>query len=122
MLSASGYRVAFNYLNSRHDAQGVLSGMAGPDAMTFKGDVTDPGHVYRMAFLLGRAWGRLDLLVNNAGISRDALLPRTTEDEWDAHMNVNLRGAFNMTRALAGLMAASGGSAEVAVFEARIRN
>ena len=108
-LSASGFSVAFCYLNSHYDAQGVLSGMAGPDAMAFQCDVTDPGHVSVMASILERAWGRLDLLVNNAGISRDALILRTTEDEWDAHMNVNLRGAFNMTRGLAGLMASSGG-------------
>ena len=59
--------------------------------------------------MLGQAWGRLDLLVNNAGISRDALMPRTTLEDWDAHMDVNLRGPFNMTRALGGLMASNGG-------------
>jgi 3-oxoacyl-[acyl-carrier protein] reductase len=108
-LSASGFRVAFNYLGSRQEARSVLSGMAGPDAMAFRADVTEHGHVSRMARLLRRAWGRLDLLVNNAGISRDSLLARAPEDDWDSIIKVNLRGAFNMTRGLAGLMSLSGG-------------
>ena len=49
-------------------------------------------------------YGRLDLLVNNAGITRDGLLIRMKDDDWDRVMEVNLRGAFLMTRAAAKLM------------------
>jgi 3-oxoacyl-[acyl-carrier protein] reductase len=49
-------------------------------------------------------FGRLDLLVNNAGITRDGLLIRMKDDDWDRVMDVNLRGAFLMTRAAAKLM------------------
>jgi 3-oxoacyl-[acyl-carrier protein] reductase len=49
-------------------------------------------------------YGRLDLLVNNAGITRDGLLIRMKDDDWDRVMDVNLRGAFLMTRAAAKLM------------------
>jgi 3-oxoacyl-[acyl-carrier protein] reductase len=49
-------------------------------------------------------FGRLDLLVNNAGITRDALLVRMKDDDWDAVMETNLRGAFLMTRAAARVM------------------
>jgi len=50
----------------------------------------------------------LDVLVNNAGITRDNLLDRMTEDEWDAVINVNLKGVFNMTQAIAPVMIANG--------------
>lgn len=50
----------------------------------------------------------VDVLVNNAGITRDNLLDRMTEDEWDAVINVNLKGVFNMTQAIAPLMIANG--------------
>jgi len=108
-LSASGYRVVLNYNNSHEDALSVVSGAAGPDVIMLRGDVSKPIDASNMAHVLGRSLGRLDLLVNNAGVSRDALLPRTTQEEWNAHMDVNLNGAFNMTRALAVLMASSGG-------------
>jgi 3-oxoacyl-[acyl-carrier protein] reductase len=49
-------------------------------------------------------YGRLDLLVNNAGITRDGLLIRMKDDDWDRVMDVNLRGAFLMTRAAAKVM------------------
>lgn len=50
-------------------------------------------------------FGRIDVLVNNAGITRDALLLRMKDDDWDRVMEVNLRGAFLMTRAVARVMA-----------------
>lgn len=109
MLSASGYRVALNYKDSRNEAREVVFRAIGPDSIVLQGDVSDSRDVARMSRLLRRLWGRLDLLVNNAGISRDSLLLRTGQDEWDAHMAVNLRGAFNMTRGFARLMTASGG-------------
>ncbi|KHT47326.1 beta-ketoacyl-ACP reductase [Vibrio sinaloensis] len=47
---------------------------------------------------------RIDVLVNNAGITRDALIEKMTEDEWDAVINVNLKGVFNLTQAVAPIM------------------
>lgn len=49
-------------------------------------------------------WERLDIVVNNAGITRDTLLPRMSDDEWDDVLNTNLRGAFLVTRAASRLM------------------
>jgi 3-oxoacyl-[acyl-carrier protein] reductase len=48
--------------------------------------------------------GKVDVLVNNAGITRDALIDKMTEDEWDAVINVNLKGVFNLTQAVAPIM------------------
>jgi 3-oxoacyl-[acyl-carrier protein] reductase len=47
------------------------------------------------------AWGRLDILVNNAGITKDTLVMRMKDDQWDAVININLRGTFLFTRAAA---------------------
>ncbi|MTI17136.1 SDR family oxidoreductase [Rhodobacteraceae bacterium RKSG542] len=57
-------------------------------------------------------YGHIDVLVNNAGITRDNLLDRMSEDDWDAVVNVNLKGVFNMTQAVAPAMI-EGGSGSV---------
>ena len=49
---------------------------------------------------LKKEYGKIDILVNNAGITKDGLLMRMTEDQWDAVINVNLKGVFNMTQAV----------------------
>lgn len=54
------------------------------------------------------AHGKVDVLVNNAGITRDNLLDRMSEDEWDMVIDVNLKGVFNMTQAVAPLMIENG--------------
>ncbi len=108
-LSALGYRVVINYLCSEDAALKIARQATGPDIILIKGDVGNIHDAHVMAHAIGRAWGRLDLLVNNAGISRDALLPRTSESEWDDHMRVNLTGTLNMMRSMARLMRTTGG-------------
>lgn len=108
-LSAEGYRVAVNYRQSLEDARHVAARAVGPEVVLMRGDVSSASDVSVMAGLVTRLWGRLDLLVNNAGVSRDALILRTSEESWDEHVAVNLKGALNMTRALARTMKSSGG-------------
>ncbi len=67
-------------------------------------DVTRPEDVERMAGAIVERFGKLDILVNNAGITRDGLLIRQTPESWDLVMNVNLKGAFLVSQAVARIM------------------
>jgi 3-oxoacyl-[acyl-carrier protein] reductase len=72
---------------------------AGGQAEAFACDVTNGGAVQELVDSIAEKWSRLDILVNNAGITRDTLLPRMGDDQWDDVINTNLRGAFLFTRA-----------------------
>ncbi|MSN25665.1 MAG: 3-oxoacyl-[acyl-carrier-protein] reductase [Geobacter sp.] len=72
---------------------------AGGKALAVVGNVTVTADVERMIEAATEAFGRVDILVNNAGITKDGLLMRMKDEEWDAVLNVNLKGAFLCTRA-----------------------
>jgi len=72
---------------------------AGGKALAVVGNVTVSADVERMFDAATEAFGRVDILVNNAGITRDGLLMRIKDEDWDAVLNVNLKGAFLCTRA-----------------------
>lgn len=72
---------------------------AGAKALAVVGNVTVTADAERMIDAASEAFGRVDILVNNAGITRDGLLMRMKDDDWDAVLNVNLKGAFLCTRA-----------------------
>ena len=69
-----------------------------------KVDVSNPDEVNAAVEKVVEAFERIDVLVNNAGITRDNLLLRMSDDEWDAVIAVNLKGTFNMTRAVGRVM------------------
>ncbi len=71
---------------------------AGARALGVVGNVTLAQDAERMIDAAMEAFGRVDILVNNAGITRDGLLMRMKDDDWDAVLNVNLKGAFLCTR------------------------
>ena len=77
---------------------------AGGEAISLPCDVADRDSVEKTVDAVVEKWDRLDVLVNNAGITRDTLLPRMTDDEWDDVINTNLRSAFLMSRAASRLM------------------
>jgi 3-oxoacyl-[acyl-carrier protein] reductase len=77
---------------------------AGGKALGVVGNVTTPGDAERMIDAAVEAFGRVDILVNNAGITRDGLLMRMKDDDWDAVLSVNLKGAFLCTRAASKVM------------------
>jgi 3-oxoacyl-[acyl-carrier protein] reductase len=76
----------------------------GVKALGIVGNVTVPADADRMIDGAVQAFGRVDILVNNAGITRDGLLMRMKDEDWDAVLSVNLKGAFLCTRAASKVM------------------
>jgi len=101
-LATEGARIAVNYKGNTAAAEETkrLVEAAGSQAALIQGDVSvdaDAERVVKEALAFGG--GKLDILVNNAGITRDNLLLRMTAEEWDAVLDLNLRGAFLVTKA-----------------------
>jgi len=71
----------------------------GAKAWSYAVDVADPKAVAASAEKILADAGRIDILINNAGVTRDGLLMRMSEEDWDAVLNTNLRGAFSFTKA-----------------------
>lgn len=71
-------------------------------------NVTDPDGIAKFTDKVLAEDGRIDVLVNNAGITRDGLLANTSDEEWDLVISVNLKGVFNMTRAIGPKMTSAG--------------
>jgi len=101
-FAAAGANVAFTYLSSSAAAEEVTGVIraAGREAMAIQAD----GSSFQAASdaveqVLG-AWERIDVLVNNAGITRDTLLIRMTEEDWDAVIDANLKSVFNFCKAV----------------------
>ena len=105
-LAARGFMVIINYGHSSAAAEEVKNQIeqAGGQAVLMQGDVTSGDDVDRMFKDIKKTWGRLDVLVNNAGINRDTLLVRMKEDQWDAVLSTDLKSVFFTTKAAASLM------------------
>lgn len=71
-----------------------------PDCLFFKVDVTKREEINKMVNSVMETFGRIDVLVNNAGIVKDALLIKMTGDQWDRVIDINLKGTFNCTQAV----------------------
>lgn len=80
----------------------------GPRLLAIQCDVGKSAQVEGMVSLVRQRWGRVDVLVNNAGIIRRGSIETVTEDEWDMVMEVNLKGTFNCCKAVAGIMKSQG--------------
>jgi 3-oxoacyl-[acyl-carrier protein] reductase len=100
-LAASGALVVVNYRGKEGAAADVVGAItaAGGTATAVQADVSQATECDRLLKMAIDTYGRLDILVNNAGITRDNLLLRMKEDEWDAVLNTNLRGVFLLTKA-----------------------
>jgi 3-oxoacyl-[acyl-carrier protein] reductase len=72
----------------------------GRKTMAMKVDVANLDQVEKMVGAILEKFGQIDILVNNAGITRDKLILRMTEEDWDAVLNINLKGTFNCTKAV----------------------
>ncbi|MFO8060443.1 MAG: SDR family NAD(P)-dependent oxidoreductase [Bacillota bacterium] len=114
-LGAGGARVAVGYLGDREqeDAEAVVSSICtdGGRAFPVRVDVTDPGQVDDCFSAVEKRWGPVQILVNNAGISRDSLLLRMSEEAWSQVLRVNLDGVFHTCkRALRNMMRGRSGA------------
>lgn len=107
-LSKNGYDVVVNYRHSEKEASHLLELIAGT-SIAVKADIGRTEQIRAMAEIIGREMGRLDVIINNAGISKDNLLLKQTEAEWDDIIAVNLKGAFQIIKIMAPLMIQSGG-------------
>ncbi len=77
---------------------------AGGEAISFAIDVTDKATIAQMVEGVMARWGRIDTLVNNAGIVQDAQLKKMTDDQFDRVIDVNLKGVYNCTQAVVDIM------------------
>ncbi len=105
-LAKAGVKVAVNFAGNRAAAEEVVSTIeaAGGTAFLVQADVGDPAAVDTMVKAVVERFGKIDILVNNAGITRDNLIMRMKEEDWDAVMHTNLKGIFNCTKAVSKLM------------------
>src|SRR5215218_7750140 len=95
-LTACGARVA---VVGRDLARAEEAARSFEGARGFACDVADTAQAAKLVEDVESAFGSLDILVNNAGLTRDNIIPRLKDDDWDAVMNANLRGAFATIRA-----------------------
>jgi len=100
-LAEAGAKVAVNYHRQAKGAEETVADIAsrGGTAVAYQADVGQFAAVEAMVGEVLAAFGRLDILVNNAGITRDNLLVRVSEKDWDEVLTTNLKGVFNCCRA-----------------------
>ena len=100
-LARQGARLAVNYHSNANLAEAVVAEItaAGGEAISVHGDVAASTDAAAIVKSTVERFGGLDILVNNAGITRDGLLMRMSEADWDTVHNTNLRGTFLVTKA-----------------------
>jgi 3-oxoacyl-[acyl-carrier protein] reductase len=105
-LAAEGAHVAINYASSSTAADEVVAEIEamGGQAIALQADVSGAEAVDALVSAVMEKWGRMDVLVNNAGITRDTLLMRMKPEDWQAVINLNLTGVFLCTRAATKIM------------------
>jgi 3-oxoacyl-[acyl-carrier protein] reductase len=96
-LGAAGARVAVNYRESSDVANEIAAEIGG---IAMAGDVADREQAAALVTRVEEELGDLDCLVNNAGVTRDGLIARMSDEDWDAVLDTNLRGTFNTCRAV----------------------
>ncbi|MDZ5711687.1 3-oxoacyl-[acyl-carrier-protein] reductase [Jeotgalibacillus haloalkalitolerans] len=102
-LAKNGANVVVNYSGSEEKAKETAKEVeaAGTKALVFKADVSNADDVQAMLKETVSTFGSIDILVNNAGITKDNLLMRMKEEDWDQVMDINLKSVFLTTKAAA---------------------
>jgi 3-oxoacyl-[acyl-carrier protein] reductase len=100
-LAKAGRRVVLTCREDIDRAEQAASAIraAGGEAIAVRADVTKAGEVKALGDRVAKDFGACDILVNNAGIIKDALFPFMKEEDWDAVLDVDLKGAFRMSKA-----------------------
>ena len=102
LLAERGANVAFTYLSSEEKARILEESLSesGVKAKGYKSDASVFAEAEALVTQVMEDFGQIDILINNAGITRDTLLMRMSEEDWDQVMQVNLKSAFNLTKAV----------------------
>jgi len=102
-LSNQGAKVALNYRKSSKEAEELVNELKanGKDAMAIQADVSSFSDAQNMVQKVIDEWGRVDILVTNAGMNWDGVIWKMTEEQWDRVIEVDLKGTFNYIRAVA---------------------
>jgi 3-oxoacyl-[acyl-carrier protein] reductase len=105
-LAGEGAKVVVNYASSSQAADQVVAEIVamGGEAIAVAADVSQVDQVDALVQTTMDKWGRVDVLVNNAGITRDTLLLRMNPEDWQAVIDLNLTGVFLCTRAVSKIM------------------
>lgn len=105
-LGACGANVVVNYAGSAAAAEAVVEAIkaSGSNAIAVQGDVSDPEACAQLVDATVAEFGSLDVLVNNAGINRDGLLVRMSDEDWNAVIATDLTGVFSLTRSAGKVM------------------
>lgn len=100
-LAQEGASVAFTYLSSVEKGQALEAELAalGVKAKGYRSDASDFKQAEELINSVVADFGTIDVLINNAGITKDGLLMRMTEEQWDTVLQVNLKSVFNLTKA-----------------------
>lgn len=100
-FAGNGYNIVINYVSEKTDVNKLesdLSQNGKVEVLCIKCDVTDFNSCQEMVKKAVDKFGKIDVLINNAGITKDNLLMRMKEEDFDKVINVNLKGTFNMTK------------------------
>ncbi len=99
-FAAAGARVAFTFRSSVDEANALKDSLEanGTEALVFQGDAADMASAEEAVGTVVKTWGSIDVLVNNAGITRDGLMLRMSEADWDAVIGTNLKSLFNFCK------------------------
>ncbi|HKQ04051.1 MAG TPA: 3-oxoacyl-[acyl-carrier-protein] reductase [Blastocatellia bacterium] len=105
-LARRGAAVAFSYSRNQEMADQVVAAVeaAGGRARAFQADVTDAKAAEEMVKAVKAEFGSVDYLINNAGITRDKLIMMMSAEDWDAVIDTNLKGVFNVTKPAVAIM------------------
>ncbi|MCF0155520.1 MAG: 3-oxoacyl-[acyl-carrier-protein] reductase [Veillonella sp.] len=105
-LAQAGADVIVNYAGSEAAAQETVDAIValGRKAIKIQANVADAEQVAAMVEEAHKEFGHIDILVNNAGITKDGLLMRMKDEDWDAVMDINLKGTYLVTKAVSKIM------------------